>query len=135
MKRRILPSMAARTALLFVLASLPLVASEAFVLEVYPAGQGAPPMVFEVDRTGVVQVAEGYMVQGDVQFGFGSDKLTLAAASLFFQYADGTDRLERVRGAAYVPSPYLWDNVVIKKPAMAELGLDYGANRPRRPLD
>jgi hypothetical protein len=108
--------------------AMPLAAGDTFVLEVYPAGEDAPPMVFEASRSNVVQVAEGYMVQGDVQFGFGGEKLTLASAGLFFQYGEGTDRLDRVRGTAYVPSPYVSDNVVIKKPAMAELGLDYGAN-------
>ncbi len=125
-----LPSLAARIAALLLgaaaVAVLP--AADTVTLPVYAGGPDSQPIVFEASRSDLLQVAEGYYVQGDVQLVFGEAKLPLLAANLFFQFAEGSDRIERVRGTTYVPSPYVGDNVVIKKPAMAEFGMDYGAN-------
>ncbi len=130
MKTYTLLSLPARLAALVLLAvsTAVLPAADTMTLEVFSGGSDAPPMAFEAARSDVLQIAEGYMVQGDVYLKFGEDKLPLLAASLFFQFADGSDRIERVRGTTYVPSPYVSDNVEIKKPAMAEFGMDYGVN-------
>ncbi len=83
---------------------------------------------FEAERSNVVATNGGYQITGDVFLVTPIARIRLAGSNLFFSFAEGTDRVERLRGQAYVPSPYASDAVEIKKPAMAEVGMDFGRN-------
>lgn len=113
---------------LFAPAALP--AAEMTTLSLIPGPDSdvEETLRFEAERSNVVPTAGGYQVTGDVYLVTPFARIRLTGSNLFFSYAEGTDRIERLRGQAYVPSPYASDDVEIKKPAMAEVGLDFGRN-------
>ncbi|MEZ5292433.1 MAG: hypothetical protein R2745_15230 [Vicinamibacterales bacterium] len=96
------------------------------VLTLTPAG--SPVSVgFEAARSAVLPFGSGYYVTGDVAMLVGSERLVMAGAALFFE-GDGTGRLTRVHGTAGVPSPITGAVVEITQPAVAQFGMDLGAN-------
>ncbi len=114
--------------LLFVLAlSLAPARAEIMNLDVV-AKKGAAPIRFEAERSAVRDMGDGYQVDGDVALAGPARRLTLAGASLFFAFAPGSRQIERVRGKAFVPSPYEGPHVEIRQPARAEFGMDFGRN-------
>ncbi len=105
-----------------------LFAEELMTIPVIPGGGDQDSLLFEAERSQVTLVSGGYQVTGDVYLVTPISRLRLAGSNLFFAFQEGTDRVERIRGQAYVPSPYASDAVEIKKPAMAEVGMDFGRN-------
>lgn len=96
---------------------------------VLPLVTGGPaPVHFEARRSDVYTVGGGYMAQGDVALVTALGRLTLAQSRLFFDVNPQTGQIVRVRGEAFVPSPFEGPYVSIKKPAMAEFGMDFGRN-------
>ncbi len=59
------------------------------VLSLFPPGKNTP-INFEAERSGVVQVSDGYMVLGDVSMVTPIGKIPLLGANLFFGFAPGT---------------------------------------------
>jgi hypothetical protein len=106
-------------------------AEETVSLSVFPGAGDESPMVLEAGRSNVVNVGNGYMVYGDVWLVTPVHKMKLAGSSLFLEFAPGTQRITRLVGKAFVPSPYGDSHVVIKQPAMAEVGMDFGKNLGR----
>lgn len=97
-------------------------------IPVIPVDGAEDTLVFEAERSNVIPVSGGYQVTGDVFLVTPISRLRLAGSNLLFAFQEGTDRIERIRGQAYVPAPYASDAVEIKKPAMAEVGMDFGRN-------
>ncbi|MDX2267066.1 MAG: hypothetical protein NW208_03105 [Bryobacter sp.] len=98
-----------------------------FPLDVHPTAADAP-IRFEAEQSQVVDTGTGYQVTGDVALVTPGRRFVLTGSDLFFAFAPGTRTIERVRGRAYVPSPYEGPNVTIKQPALAEFGMDLGKN-------
>lgn len=102
-------------------------AQERVALPLLPPGSPVA-VVFEAERSKVIDMGTGYQVTGDVALVTEGTRLTLAESQLFFQFAGETREIVRVAGVAYVPSPYTGEHVVIKRPALAEFGMDFGRN-------
>jgi|GEM_PF-4947231 len=97
-------------------------------IPVIPGDGDQDSLLFEAERSHVTPVSGGYQVTGDVFLVTPISRLRLAGSNLFFAFREGTERVERIRGQAYVPAPYASDAVEIKKPALAEVGMDFGRN-------
>jgi hypothetical protein len=80
-------------------------AEETVSLPVFPAGGGDSAFVLEAGRSNVVSIGSGYMVYGDVWLVTPVHKMQLAGSSLFLEFAPGTDKIVRLVGQAWVPSP------------------------------
>ena len=118
----------AMAAMVFSLGVQQAAAQETTTLAIAPGKDGDSPMEFEAQRSNVIALGNGYIVNGSVDLKTPLGKIGLAGASLFFGFAPGTQTIDTVRGTAFVPSPYNSPDVIIKKPAMAEFGVDLGKN-------
>jgi len=102
-------------------------AQDTFTLELVPAAEGQA-IAFELSQSGAQRMAEGILYEGEAAVISPGGCIVLAGSTLWFGFAPGTDRVQSVRGRAFVPKPLSTQPVNIPEPVMAELGFDLGVN-------
>jgi len=105
---------------------LPAAAQETLTVPVGPAGVEA--MQFELRASGAVRMPGGIQYLGDASLVTPLGRMVLTQSELWFGYAEGTERIQTVRGKAFVPTPLSEEAVSIDEPVMAEVGYDLGSN-------
>lgn len=101
-------------------------AQETITVDVGPAGTDL--MQFELRASGAMRLPGGIQYVGDASLVTPLGRMVLAQSELWFGYAEGTERVETVRGKSFVPTPLSGEAVSIDEPVMAEVGYDRGAN-------
>lgn len=101
-------------------------AQETFTVDVGPAGTDV--MQFELRSSGAMRLPDGIQYVGDASLVTPLGRMVLAQSELWFGYAEGSQRVQTVRGKAFVPTPLSGQEVSIDEPVMAEVGYDLGAN-------
>lgn len=84
-------------------------------------------VVFEADPKDVTELPTGWKVDGELGLRTASGVVKMARAEALFERS-ASGGIERMRGLAFLPPPYVSNRIEIASPAMAEMGVDLGEN-------